>query len=68
MPVFECPQCGKQELIPLAFCDWMLDSLPEPRYDAEGSPIYTLKCTICASRKDNDSGASSSDRGAPGPP
>jgi len=27
VPIFECPTCGKQELILLAVCEWMLDAV-----------------------------------------
>jgi hypothetical protein len=26
VPIFECPTCGKQELVPLAVCEWMLET------------------------------------------
>jgi hypothetical protein len=31
MPLFEGPECGKQQLVPLALCEWTLDTLPAPR-------------------------------------
>ena len=47
MPIFECPTCGKQDLVPLASCEWMLDTLPAPRFDADNTPVYSLKCPDC---------------------
>ena len=47
MPIFECPSCGKQDLVPLASCEWMLDTLPAPRFDADNTPVYSLKCPDC---------------------
>lgn len=47
MPIFECPTCGKQDLVPLASCEWMLDTLPAPRFDADNTPVYCLKCPDC---------------------
>src|SRR5688572_29294099 len=47
MPIFECPKCGKQNLIPLGLCEWMLDTLPVPSMDADKGPIYPMKCEDC---------------------
>ncbi len=47
MPIFECPTCGKQDLVPLATCEWVLDTLPAPRFDAGNTPLYSLKCPDC---------------------
>ncbi len=47
MPLFECPCCGKQQLRPLASCEWMLEKLPPPRFDADHNPVYSLKCPAC---------------------
>lgn len=47
MPIFECPICGKQDLVPLASCEWMLDTLPAPTFDADNTPVYSLKCPDC---------------------
>lgn len=48
MPIFECPTCGKQGLVPLAVCEWMLDTLPYSRHDANNTPIYTVVCSDCS--------------------
>lgn len=47
MPLIECPTCGKVEVVPLAFCEWLLDLLPAPRLDADHNPVYCLKCPAC---------------------
>jgi O-acetyl-ADP-ribose deacetylase (regulator of RNase III) len=47
VPIFECPTCGKRDLVPLASCEWMLDTLPAPRFDADNTPLYSLKCPDC---------------------
>lgn len=51
MPLFECPKCGKQDLIPLALCEWMLDTLPAPRLDPDGNSLYSLTCPGCTPLK-----------------
>jgi O-acetyl-ADP-ribose deacetylase len=51
VPIFECPTCGKQELIPLAVCEWMLDTLPYSRHDSNSNPIYTKLCPDCSTKE-----------------
>lgn len=51
MPIFECPTCGKQELIPLAVCEWMLDTVPYSRHDSNSNPIYTKLCPDCSTKE-----------------
>jgi O-acetyl-ADP-ribose deacetylase (regulator of RNase III) len=51
MPLFECPTCGKIDLVPLALCEAILDTLPVPRIDADGNPIYILTCPTCTPLK-----------------
>jgi O-acetyl-ADP-ribose deacetylase (regulator of RNase III) len=48
VPIFECPTCGKQELVPLAVCEWMLDTVPYSRHDSHNTPIYKLVCSECS--------------------
>ncbi len=48
MPIFECPTCGKQDLVPLAVCEWMLDTGPYSRHDSNNTPIYTVVCSDCS--------------------
>lgn len=48
MPIFECPTCGKQDLIMLAACEDMLDSIPYSRHDSQNTPIYTFVCSECS--------------------
>jgi O-acetyl-ADP-ribose deacetylase (regulator of RNase III) len=33
--------------MPLAMCEWMLESLPAPTLNAELHPIYALRCSDC---------------------
>ena len=51
MPIFECPKCGKQDLIPLAMCEWVLETLPAPRLDADNNPVYARTCPDCTPLK-----------------
>lgn len=51
MPLFRCPDCAEQYLVPLAFCEWLLDSLPPPQFDADGQPVYVRKCLRCMGTK-----------------
>lgn len=46
MPLFECPNCGKQELIPLALCEWALEDVPFVRMDGN-TPVFALRCMEC---------------------
>ena len=48
MPIFECPTCGKQELVPLAVCEWMLETVPYSRHNSQNTPIYTFVCSECS--------------------
>jgi hypothetical protein len=47
MPFFECPKCEKLDLVPLAVCEWMLATLPAPRFDTDNNPVYSRKCPAC---------------------
>lgn len=47
MPIFQCPQCGKHQLIPLALCEWILETLPAPLFNADQNPVYSLICPDC---------------------
>ena len=47
MPLFECPTCGKIDVVPLAACEAILDTLPAPRLAADGNPVYSLTCPAC---------------------
>ena len=48
VPIFECPTCGKQELVPLAVCEWMFDTVPYARHDSHNTPVYTFVCSECS--------------------
>jgi O-acetyl-ADP-ribose deacetylase len=51
VPIFECPMCGKRELVPLAICEWMLDSVPCTGQDVDGTSIFTLHCPQCSPKE-----------------
>ena len=48
MPILECPICGKQDLIMLAACEGILDSIPYSRHDSQNTPIYKFVCPECS--------------------
>ena len=52
VPIFECPTCGKQELVPLAVCEWMLETVPYSRHDSHNTPVYTFVCSECSAHVD----------------
>lgn len=52
MPIFECPKCGKQDLITLGACESILGSIPYSRHDSQNTPIYTLVCSDCSALAD----------------
>jgi O-acetyl-ADP-ribose deacetylase len=51
VPIFECPMCGKRELVPLAICEWMLDSVPCSGQDIDGTSIFTVNCPECSANE-----------------
>ena len=52
MPLFTCPQCGKDYVVPLAFCESFLDGTP--MQTREGSePVYMLPCQECETQSHN---------------
>lgn len=38
-------------MVPLAICEWMLETLPAPRFDADKNPVFSLKCPGCTPLK-----------------
>jgi O-acetyl-ADP-ribose deacetylase (regulator of RNase III) len=38
-------------MIQLAMCEWVLETLPAPRLDADKNPVYALKCPDCTPLK-----------------
>jgi hypothetical protein len=46
MPLFTCPRCGKDYLVPLAFCEAFLDGTPV-QTRAGSEPVYVLPCQEC---------------------
>jgi len=52
MPLFTCPRCGKDYVVPLAFCEAFLDRTPvQARHGSE--PVYVLPCQECEARSLN---------------
>jgi cupin 2 domain-containing protein len=52
MPLFTCPRCGKDYLVPLAFCEAFLDRTPiQTREGSE--PVYVLTCEDCQTLTSN---------------
>jgi cupin 2 domain-containing protein len=52
MPLFTCPRCGKDYLVPLAFCESFLASTP--LQEREGSEsVYVAPCSECLIQKTN---------------
>ena len=47
MPLFECPRCGKRGLIPLAFCDSILEGTPFIQSEDGTEIVYVVKCPEC---------------------
>ena len=47
MPLFECPRCGKRGLIPLAFCDSILEGTPFIQSEDGAEIVYSVKCPEC---------------------
>src|SRR6516225_9948581 len=46
MPLFTCPRCGRDYLVPLAFCEAFLEDTP--MQTREGSEcVYVLTCQEC---------------------
>jgi cupin 2 domain-containing protein len=52
MPIFTCPRCGKDYVVPLAYCEAFLDGTPiQTREDSE--PVYLLTCRECETQSRN---------------
>ena len=52
MPLFTCPRCGKDYVVPLAFCEAFLDGTPMQTRDNSES-VYVLPCQECDGRSFN---------------
>jgi len=52
MPLFTCPRCGKDYLVPLAFCEAFLDGTPIQTRDGAES-VYVLPCQECETQSQN---------------
>jgi hypothetical protein len=49
MPLFACPQCGKNYLVPLAFCESFLANTPMQAREGSES-AYVAVCSDCVSQ------------------
>ena len=47
MPLFLCPQCGQQYLVPLALCEAFLDYVPITTPEGSTKSVYLLPCPDC---------------------
>ena len=52
MPLFTCPRCGKDYLVPLTFCEAFLDGTPIQTRDSAES-VYVLPCQECETQSQN---------------
>jgi hypothetical protein len=48
MPVFQCPRCGKQQLVPLAFCESFLSDVPVVKPEGRDDFVHLVTCPECA--------------------
>jgi cupin 2 domain-containing protein len=52
MPLFTCPRCGKDYLVPLAFCEAFLDGTPTQTRESSES-VYVATCQECEGQNQN---------------
>src|ERR1700731_2987437 len=52
MPPFTCPRCGKDYVVPLAYCEAFLDDTPVQTRGGWES-VYTLPCPDCTTQIHN---------------
>jgi cupin 2 domain-containing protein len=52
MPFFTCPRCGKDYLVPLAYCEAFLDDTPIQTREGSES-VSVAPCPDCVSQKPN---------------
>ena len=52
MPLFTCPRCGKDYVVPLAFCEAFLDGTPMQTREGSES-VYVLPCQECETQSHN---------------
>ena len=52
MPLFTCPQCGKDYVVPLASCEAFLDGTPIQKREGSES-VYVLPCQECEAQSHN---------------
>jgi Zn finger protein HypA/HybF involved in hydrogenase expression len=51
MPLFQCPNCGKQYLVPLALCESFLEGTPTLQPEGGSDPVYVASCPECSAGK-----------------
>ena len=51
MPLFQCPKCEKQYLVPLALCEAFLENTPIVTPVGSAEPIFVLPCPDCMPQK-----------------
>ena len=51
MPLFHCPKCEKQYLVPLALCEAFLENTPTVRPEGSTESVFVLPCPDCSSQK-----------------
>ncbi len=51
MPLFQCPKCEKQYLVPLALCEAFLENTPIVKPDGSAESVFVLPCPDCMSQK-----------------
>jgi cupin 2 domain-containing protein len=52
MPLFTCPQCGKDYVVPLAACEAFLDGTPMQKREGSES-VYVFPCRECETQSHN---------------
>ena len=50
MPLFQCPKCEKQYLVPLALCEAFLEKTPIVKPDGSAESVFLLPCPDCMSQ------------------
>jgi O-acetyl-ADP-ribose deacetylase (regulator of RNase III) len=48
MPLFLCPKCGRQYLVPLAICESFLDDMPMTKPEESTEAVFGLPCPDCS--------------------
>lgn len=48
MPILLCPHCGKNDLVPLAHCEFFIEGLPHLNPSGCGTFIVATVCKTCS--------------------